>query len=139
MSTNKSNQKATVPNVPSLAVPPVKLAGFMAEASRSSIPIDVRMTGNADSLVLADLESFLRTLHKETCRSGASEVRLDVSELFFMNSSCMKLFVSWFTLLRELDPPQQYRVVVQSSPKLHWQARSFDALRYIANGLVTVS
>jgi len=136
---SKSNQNAAVPKEPSLAVPPVKLAGFMAEATRSSLPIDVRMTGNADSLVLADLENFLRKLHSETCRSGAAEVHLDVSELFFMNSSCMKLFVSWFTQLRELDPVQQYRVVVQSSPKLHWQARSFDALRYIANGLVTIS
>ena len=96
------------------------------------------MNGNADSLVRDVLERFLRELHNEACRVGISEVKLDIRELYFLNSSCMKLLVTWFTSLRELDSAKQYRVVVHSSPKLHWQRRSFDALRYIADGLVTV-
>ena len=71
-------------------------------------------------------------------RVGASEVHLDVRELYFMNSSCMKLFVTWFTALRELASDKRYSVVVHSSAKLHWQQRSFNALRYIADGLIRI-
>jgi hypothetical protein len=134
----KANHQPTAAKVGE-PIPPVKHSGFLADASPSLNAVDARLAGNADSLVLPELESFLALLHTEACRLGAGEVRLDVRELYFMNSSCMKLFVNWFTLLRELDQKKQYRVVIRSSPKLHWQARSFDALCYIANGLVTVS
>src|SRR5262249_17225948 len=130
----ESKQAAGAPPSNRLELEALKRTGFAAEASPSSGPIEVRMSGNADSSVLAALEHFLRGLHSEACRLGTSEVRVDIRELYFMNSSCLKLFVTWFTQLRELNPAQQYRVIVSSSPQLHWQARSFDALRYIANG-----
>jgi hypothetical protein len=117
---------------------PVRAAAFFVDASQSAKSVEVRMSGNADSVVLDVLERFLRDLHGEACRVGASEIKLDIRELYFLNSSCMKLMVTWFTSLRELEPSKRYRVVVLSSPKLHWQRRSFDALRYIADGLVTI-
>jgi hypothetical protein len=123
---------------PPVALLPVSAPAFSADASQRAKSVEVRMNGNADSLVLDVLERFLRDLHKEACRAGISEVKLDIRELYFLNSSCMKLLVTWFTSLRELESAKQYRVVVYSSPKLHWQRRSFDALRYIADGLVTV-
>lgn len=117
---------------------PVRAPAFSVDSSQSARSLEVRMNGNADSLVLDVLEHFLRNLHSEACRVGISEVKLDIGELYFLNSTCMKLLVTWFTSLRELEPAKQYRVVVHSSPKLPWQRRSFDALRYIADGLVTI-
>jgi hypothetical protein len=117
---------------------PVRAPAFSVDASQSGKSVEVRMNGNADSLVLDVLERFLRDLHNEACRVETSEVMLDIRELYFLNSSCMKLLVTWFTSLRELEPAKQYRVVVHASPKLQWQRRSFDALRYIADGLVTI-
>jgi hypothetical protein len=121
-----------------LDLPPVEQPGFSAAASSAPSSIDVRLAGNADAIVHAQIERYLNGLHLEACRLRASEVKVDVRDLTFINSSCLMLFVDWLTRLRDMEPGQQYRIVVSSNSKQLWQRRSFSVLANVAKGLVTV-
>jgi len=80
----------------------------------------------------------MKALHAELSADGIQEMFVDTQNLYFMTSSCLKVLVTWLTSITELDSKKRYRVVFLSNPDLHWQRRSFDALRHIADGLVTV-
>jgi hypothetical protein len=53
-------------------------------------------------------------------------------ELEFMNSSCLKAFVSWIAKLEDVEDPQaQYRIRFLSDATKLWQRRSLGALTCI--------
>ena len=98
----------------------------------------VRLSGTADTAVREQLEEFFTQLHAEAVRLNTPTVVVDVRELEFMNSSCLKVFVAWLAQLRELQAPVQYKVRFHSNPKLLWQRRSLAALSCFAIDLVTI-
>ena len=100
--------------------------------------IVVRLIGTADTGVREQLEEFFTQLHAEAVRLNTPEVVVDVRELEFMNSSCLKVFVAWLAQLRELQAPVQYKVRFRSNPTLLWQRRSLAALSCFAIDLVTI-
>ncbi len=67
---------------------------------------------------------------------GTADVR--VTALEFMNSSCMKTFVTWIGLDQGLEADKQYKIRFRSNPEIHWQRRSLHALSRFAADLVTV-
>jgi hypothetical protein len=126
---------STVPSIPSLLV--CRTDGFMLTVEAGSPPV-VRVAGNADLAVLPRLDPFFRQLHAEMCSSGLPEVTVDLRELYFMNSSCLKAFVSWVVSIAKLPSPSAYRVKFWSNPRLHWQQRSLKAIAAFAPNLVTI-
>ena len=100
--------------------------------------IRVKLHGTADVRALAHLEQLAPKLHDEVLRLGMKDVVIDVTTLEFMNSSCMKTFVTWIGLDQQLEPAQQYRIHFVSNPEIHWQRRSLHALSRFAADLVTV-
>jgi hypothetical protein len=101
--------------------------------------LTVILAGNADLNVKADLDRFVGAVHAEAQRTRAKEVMVDLKELEFMNSSCLKSFVWWITRVQELATPYQYRIVFVSSPSMYWQRRSLSALAGLASDLVSIS
>jgi anti-anti-sigma factor len=100
--------------------------------------IVVQLAGTADTAVREQLEEFFTQLHAEAVRLAQPAVVVDVRELEFMNSSCLKVFVAWLAQLRELQGPAQYKVRFRSNPNLLWQRRSLAALSCFAIDLVTI-
>jgi len=100
--------------------------------------IDVRLSGTADTAVRTELDDYVQRLHAESLRLHVPAVVVDLRELEFMNSSCLKVFVSWLALLRELEPDAQYKLRIRSNPALLWQRRSLAALSCFAIDLVTI-
>ena len=100
--------------------------------------IAVRITGTADTAVRTQLDDYVKRLHEEAMRLKVPSVVVDLRELEFMNSSCLKVFVVWLAQLRELEPRQQYKVTIRSNPELLWQRRSLAALSCFAVDLVTI-
>ena len=100
--------------------------------------IVVALSGTADTAVREQLEEYFTQLHAEAVRLQTKKVTVDLRELEFMNSSCLKVFVSWLAHLRELEEPAQYKVSFRSNPKLLWQRRSLAALSCFAIDLVTI-
>ena len=121
------------------SIRPVREHGFTAEGIESEGSITVRLTGNADMAVIASLGIFLHSLQAAALKAKVSEVQIELHELYFMNSSCLRHFVTWLSAVNDLPPKQQYRFVFFSNPNLRWQARSLEALKHFAEGLVVIS
>jgi hypothetical protein len=111
---------------------------FTADASTSERRIQVNLAGTADLTVKTQLDRFLRAVHTEAQRCLAEEVTVDVRQLEFMNSSCLKCFVWWISTVQEQTGEGKYRIVFVSSPSVYWQRRSLNALACLANDIITV-
>jgi hypothetical protein len=116
----------------------VERPDFVATAELNERTVSARMAGTADLDVKKALDEFLVRLHETARTTGVAEVIMDVRELKFMNSSCLKGLVTWIGTVQGLPLTSQYRIVLTSRADLHWQRRSLHALSSLAAGLVTV-
>lgn len=116
----------------------LKADDFAAQASTAERAILVSLTGTADLTVKDQLDLFLREVHSEAQRSLVDEVIVDVRQLEFMNSSCLKSLVWWITTVQKQPGERKYRIVFVSSPSVFWQQRSLNPLACLASDVVTI-
>jgi hypothetical protein len=121
-----------------LQLPEIETHTMTATAKLAEATIAVRLAGTADTEIRASLDQFVQQLHLEAVRLTAANVTVDLRELEFMNSSCLKVFVTWLAKLRDLEASKQYRIQIRSNPQLLWQRRSLAALSCFAADLVTI-
>lgn len=120
------------------SVPPVQDLEFSAEAHGSGRVFNLKMAGTADLNVKVQLDRFINSVHDEAVRVSAEEVVVDLRQLEFMNSSCLKTFVRWISTVQNLATGTGYRITFLSSPAMYWQRRSLHALACLATNLVSV-
>jgi len=118
---------------------PVNDADFRARAGAEGPSLHVTLVGNADLTVKTELDRFMTAVHEEARRIDAKEVVVDLKELEFMNSSCLKSLVWWISSVNELTADRQYHITFLSSPAMYWQRRSLTALAGLAGNLVSIS
>ena len=111
---------------------------FTTEGGVDGESIVVRWKGSADLRAQEPLTQMLRGLHEEARRRRTREVRVDLTELEFMNSSCFKNVLFWINQVQELPTEARYGIRFLSNPTLHWQKRSLRALQAFAAELVSV-
>jgi hypothetical protein len=111
---------------------------FAAHASTSGRSIQVSLVGTADLTVTPQLDHLLRNVHSEAQRCLAEEVTVDMRQLEFMNSSCLKSFVWWVCDVQEQPAHGKYRIVFVSNSSIGWQRRSLNALAGLANEIVSI-
>lgn len=111
---------------------------FAANASASERRILVSLSGTADVTIRNHLDHFLHEVHQEAQRCRAEEVTVDMRQLEFMNSSCLKCLVWWVSTVQEQPTEGKYKIVFVSSPSVYWQRRSLDALACLADDIITV-
>jgi len=111
---------------------------FSAEAWNEVSGLQVKMVGTADMSVRDVLGEFLGQVHRRALGDHVAEATLDLRQLAFMNSACLKELAVWIGDIQELPAAEQYRIVLHSSPEIFWQRRSLDALSRLASELVTV-
>jgi hypothetical protein len=111
---------------------------FAANASASERRIAVSLSGTADVTIRNHLDHFLREVHQEAQRCRAEEVTVDVRQLEFMNSSCLKCLVWWVSTVQEQPADGKYKIVFLSSPSVYWQRRSLDALACLADDIISI-
>src|SRR3954454_5290472 len=87
----------------------------------------VKFNGNGDSEAVAPLDRFLKLLHKNLVDENANAVVVDLGELYFMNSSCLKALVSWIYKVNTTGRPYQIRI--QMNRRQAWQRRSLEPLQ----------
>jgi hypothetical protein len=109
---------------------------FAASAELAESNIRVSFSGNADHVVLGDLEDFVPKVHAEARRARVSEVCVDMANLEFMNSSCFRTLVNWVGWIRRLPPEDQYFLRFAAAPSRHWQRPSLQALACFATHIV---
>ena len=96
----------------------------------------VRMSGTGETDGVEVLRVFLRNLHQAALASELSQVVVDLEELKFINSSCLKAMVAW---IYEVDTTgRPYRIRLLRDARMHWQKGSLDTLRRLAPEVVEV-
>jgi hypothetical protein len=120
------------------SIPSVQDLEFSAEAQASGRVLTIKLMGNADLNVKAQLDRFVAAVHEHAVKASAEEVTVDLRRLEFMNSSCLKSFVWWISTVQDLGPPGNYKITFLSSPSMYWQRRSLNALACLATDLVSV-
>jgi hypothetical protein len=114
-------------------------ADFSGGAIWADGTIALTIRGTADYAALDGLEMLLSRAHAEAHRRSATAMTVDLRELEFMNSSCMRSVLSWISDIQDLPSEARYRVTFRSDPKRHWQKRSLHTIRSFAVDLITVT
>jgi hypothetical protein len=122
-----------------LNLKPVINEGFSIQPSLESEVLRVVLRGSADMEARPSLSQFVPEAHAEAQRLGVQEVVLDVHELYFINSVCLKSLVVWIDLILNSNPVTQYKLTFMVDSHLHWQDRSILALQRMAPGIVHVT
>jgi hypothetical protein len=85
----------------------------------------------------SELGPFFRKVHEAAKQDRISELKIDVTELAFVNSSSIRLFVDWATWLKqEIHPTYILRFITDRT--ITWQRTSFVALTALAKEVVAV-
>lgn len=108
------------------------------EVSRGATYTRVALRGDADLDAVDALGAALSEVHARAIADRCAEVIVDISQLEFMNSTCLKKIITWLGSLEALAPESRYRVRFLSDPTIRWQMRSLHALESFSAGLVTV-
>lgn len=119
-----------------LNLPGIEETGFALKVVNADPPL-IRFTGNGDSEAIAPLDRFLRQLHMALLNKHCTAVSIDLNELYFMNSSCLKNFVAWIYRVDTEGKP--YEIQFLTNPRLHWQQRSLATLRRLAPTIVSIA
>jgi hypothetical protein len=116
----------------------IETESFTARYERKNGMVFVRMTGTADMDVQERMQTFLDEVHQATTAARATEGVFEMSELCFMNSSCLSLLLRFITTVMELPPDRRYRVRFRPNANMRWQTKSFAALKSYGEDLVIV-
>jgi hypothetical protein len=96
----------------------------------------VRFTGTGEAEGAAVLDRFLALLHRQALALELREVTLELEELAFINSSCLKAMVAW---IYKVDTEgQPYKIVLIRNSALHWQRTSLATLQRLAPEIVVL-
>ena len=120
------------------AVTPIEDAEFAARSELDGARLRLHLWGNADMRAKGPLDTFLGAVDTRAVADATEEVVVDLRELVFMNSSCLKAMVTWLGKVQERPPTQRYRVRFLKEPAAHWQVRSLHALVAFAPDIVQV-
>jgi hypothetical protein len=117
-------------NLPTIAEQGLTLAPVDAEGAR------VRFSGAGDTEGVAVFERFLALLHEHAVASGIKRLAVDLEQLTFINSSCLKALVSWIYKVDTSGRP--YTIVLLRNPRMHWQKSSLSTLQRLAPQVVSI-
>jgi hypothetical protein len=121
-----------------IAIPPVSSKSFSASGSQDGSSVRLKLSGSADMEVHAQLAQFLERLHEQVCEKRVGRVAADIRELYFMNSSCLKLLVVWMGRVAKLTDSSRYRVLFLTDSNLQWQRRTLEAMQAFAPAVVEI-
>ncbi|AUX24344.1 hypothetical protein SOCEGT47_048810 [Sorangium cellulosum] len=96
----------------------------------------IKLTGTGDMAAAAPLALYFKGLQTEVIRLSASAVEFDVRALYFLNSSCLKAFISFICGLANQGIKCKIRFITDA--RLGWQRRSLTALERMSPELVSI-
>lgn len=100
------------------------------------VPGRYRFAGTGEAEGAAVLDRFLGQLHQKTLARELREVTLELTELEFINSSCLKAMVAWIYKVDTEGRP--YKIRLLRDPALHWQRTSLATLQRLAPEVVII-
>ncbi len=90
----------------------------------------VYVVGEIDQLSPRDfMAGFLEIVHNMVLGDGLMEVKVDVTQLVFLNSSGIKEFLSWILRRNRIPADKKYRINFFFDPAVAWQPITLPRLR----------
>ena len=83
---------------------------FSAGGSYDGAALRVWLSGDANINAAEPVARLLMSVHNEAKRLKVGAVIVDFSKLEFINSACLKRFVTWISHVRDLEPLSQYQI-----------------------------
>ncbi len=98
----------------------------------------VFIAGEIDQLSPRDfLAGFFEIVHNMALGEGLAEVKVDVTELAFLNSSGIKEFLSWILRRNRIPPDKKYKINFLFDATVPWQPITLPRLRDLdADGIL---
>jgi len=119
-----------------LTVNNVNLGSFQVAAASAGTQLTLTLSGTGDMVAFEPLKRCLVAVRSDSSRLGLSEVRIDIRDLYLLNSSCIKALVR-FVYLSQTEGPT-LSVVFLVNENLSWQARALTPLTRMAPELVQI-
>jgi hypothetical protein len=90
----------------------------------------VFIAGEIDQLTPRDfMGGFFEIVHSMALGEGLAEVKVDVTELAFLNSSGIKEVLSWILRRNRIPPEKKYKMNFLFDPAVAWQPITLPRLR----------
>ena len=121
-----------------MSVTPIEGAEFKAGTQREEARLRVSLSGHADVGAKGPLDGFVAEVDREASIGPVTEVVVDLRQLAFMNSSCLKTLVTWLNNVRQRPASGQYLIRFLQDRTAYWQERSLAALKAFAPAIVEV-
>jgi hypothetical protein len=86
----------------------------------------------------AILNPFVDAVHAHVLENAAKEIRVDLTQLEFCNSSGFKSFIHWIERIQSTPDPKRYRLRFLSSKERKWQRTSLLALSCYGVNIVAI-
>jgi hypothetical protein len=119
-----------------LSLPAVRTDGFSLSLSTSgNVPV-LKLSGNGDAAAVSPLDRSLSLLHHNLMVANSKSVIVDLCDLYFLNSSCLKAFVSWIYTVRTAQVP--YGICLRLNARQRWQRRGLEPLQRLAPTIVSL-
>ena len=84
------------------------------------------------------IQLHLRALHQAALRDKLKRLTVDVTDLTFVNSSAIRLFIDWSTWLEGVAQEKRYLLCFLTDSKISWQRSSFEALKSLSDGVLEI-
>lgn len=95
------------------------------------------LTGTIATRDPADgIAPFFRKVHDATLADKLPSFRIDLSQLTFVNSSAIRLFVDWVSWIKSGPAGTRYKAVIMMNSKITWQKTSLGVLKSLAPDIV---
>lgn len=96
----------------------------------------LKLSGTFDMTSAATLQHYLERVQTEARKLALLELVIDVVEVYYLGSSCIKAFITLTVGLQNGTAGMLLRIM--TNPRLDWQDRAFSVLARIAPERVTV-
>ena len=106
--------------------------------SQEGATVTLTCSGAAETTAFGQLRTVLADVHDDVLRTSSRNVIVDVRELEFASSSCLKEFVTWLMRVVELEDSQRYQIRFRSNSHHSWQRRSLGAIAVFAGSVVQI-
>jgi hypothetical protein len=122
-------------NAPALDLPTIEEQGLTL-GPVGGVRGRVRFAGTGEAEGAAVLDRFLGLLHDQALAQELTEVTIELEELDFINSSCLKAMVAWIYKVDTGGRP--YKIRLRRDASMHWQKTSLATLQRLAPTIVII-
>jgi len=109
--------------------------GLEIETSDARVVLRGKMTSRQPE---ASIQPHIRKIHDAATELPLTDVEVDVTELSFVNSSAIRLFVDWAMWAKGTTDTPHYRLTFKAKEGITWQRMTLTALTSLAPTVVRV-